>query len=298
MSRTSPATAVIVVPITEDVRIATADGCLLSGRLHLPADAPSMAVVLHGGVGFPAGFYQNFAAWLAGEYGAAVLTYDYRDFGWSRTRPLSRSDACLSHWGIRDQGAALAWMLERFNELPVRVLGHSLGGQWLAFHEGIERVDKVVAVGSGPGWWLDHPRSMLPLVTLFWWLAGPVATVLCRHTPGKALGLGADIPAGVYWEWRRLCLRRDYHRTGWGRDYPQPNLDAAGFSLTIVPIADDTLIAPHMVRKLPSYYPRANLREVLLEPNRLGIRKIGHGGPFLARNRACWPLIAAGLVES
>lgn len=298
MPHASAAVEIPAAAVTEDVRFATGDGHILAGRLHLPAGSPSQAVVLHGGVGFPARFYQDFAAWLSQELAAAVLTYDYRDFGWSQARPLLRSDACLSQWSIGDQGAALAWTQQRFSGLPVRVLGHSLGGQWLAFHQGIERVDRVVTVGSGPGWWLDHPWSMIPLVTLFWWLAGPLATAARGYTPGKALGLGADIPAGVYWEWRRLCLGRDFHRARWGKDYPQPPLNSARFRLTLVPIADDTLIAPHMVRKLRSYYPHADVRERLLDPAELGLGRIGHGGAFLARNRACWPLLAAGLADA
>jgi predicted alpha/beta hydrolase len=264
--------------------------------MHHPGTTPRHAVVLHGGAGFPARFYQDFASWLAATHQAAVLTYDYRDFGWSLDRPLAGSDA-RSDWGIKDQSAALTCLGGRFPELPLRVLGHSLGGQWLAFHEDVSRVDRVVAVASGPGFWLDHPWPMLPKVMAFWWLAGPLAAWLTGYMPGRLLGLGADLPGGVYWEWRKLCLRPYYHRSEWGRSYPQPRLAEARFKLTIVPIADDVLIAPHMVRKLSVFYPRAQLDETLLAPAELGLTAIGHGGAFLKRNQVCWPLIAAPLLD-
>jgi predicted alpha/beta hydrolase len=294
---TAPESAGDASASVEDVRIATADGRLLAGRLHLPSAEPRLAVVLHGGAGFPARFYQDFATWFAKTHRAAFLTYDYRDFGWSLNGPLAQSDTKLSDWGIADQSAALNFLQDRFPDLPLRVLGHSLGGQWLAFHTQVERIDRVVAVASGPGYWRDHPWPMLPKVVAFWWLLGPLAARLTGHLPGEALGLGADIPAGVYWEWRRLCLRQDYHRSEWGRAYPAPRLEEAKFELTIIPIADDVLIAPHMVRKLPAFYPHAQVREVLLRPDRLGLRAIGHGGAFLARNAPCWPLISAPLVK-
>lgn len=281
----------------EDVRIVTAGGRTLAGRLHGPSGSPRLAVVLHGGIGFPARFYQDFAAWFAKTHHAAFLTYDYRDFGWSQERPLARSDATLGDWGIRDQSSALDFLLKRFPDLPLRVLGHSLGGQWLAFHERVERIDRAVAVGSGLAYWRDHPWPMLPKVLVFWWLLGPLAARLFGHMPGEALGLGADIPAGVYWEWRRLCLRGDYHRSEWGRAYPQPRLDQAKFKLTLIPIADDILIAPHMVRKLPIFYPHAQIEETLIEPARLGLKAIGHGGAFLRKNMACWPLLSLPLTE-
>jgi predicted alpha/beta hydrolase len=296
-SATAPEIADDAGPCVEDVRIATADGRFLAGRLHRPSGEPRLAVVLHGGAGFPARFYQDFAAWFARTHHAAFLTYDYRDFGWSLDGPLAKSDATLSDWGIKDQSAALNFLLDRFPDLPVRVLGHSLGGQWLAFHEGVGRIDRAVVIASGPGYWRDHPWPMLPKVVVFWWLLGPLAARLTGHMPGEALGLGADIPAGVYWEWRRLCLRRDYHRSEWGQAYPQPRLEAAKFELTIVPIADDALIAPHMVRKLPAFYPHAQVGETLLSPDQLGLKSIGHGGAFLARNNSCWPIISAPLIK-
>jgi predicted alpha/beta hydrolase len=296
-SATAPGLAGAAAPTVEDVRIPTGDGRTLIGRLYHPGMAACQAVVLHGGAGFPARFYQDFASWLASTHRTAVLIYDYRDFGWSLDRPLAQSNACLSDWGIRDQSAALSFLRERFPALPLRVLGHSLGGQWLAFHDDVAHVDRVVAVGSGPGFWRDHPYPMLPTVVAFWWLVGPLATRLAGYMPGRLLGLGADIPAGAYWEWRRLCLQRDLHRSEWGRGYPHPRLETARFKLTLVPIADDMLIAPHMVRKLPVFYPHAQLDEVLLSPAELGLKAIGHGGAFLARNQACWPKIAAPLVD-
>ncbi len=253
--------------------------------------------MLHGGVGFPARSYQDFAAWFSSHYQAAILTYDYRDFGWSLNATVAGSDARLSDWAIIDQVAALAFLSDRFPDLPPRIIGHSLGGQWLAFHEGISRVDRVAAVASGPGFWLDHPWPMRLRAAAFWWLLGPAAAGLAGYLPGRALGLGADLPAGVYWEWRKLCLRRGFHREEWGRAYPQPSLEAARFKLTLIPIADDMTIAPHMVRKLPAFYPHAQISEVLLDPGQLGLKAIGHGGAFKAHNKACWPLIAAPLVD-
>ncbi len=296
-SATASAIATGGATAAEDIRFTTKDGRTLAGRLLTPATKPRLAVVLHGGAGFPARFYQDFATWFSAAYQAAVLTYDYRDFGWSLNRPLVQSDACLSDWAITDQSAALSFLTGLFPAIPPRVIGHSLGGQWLAFHEKASCIDRAVAVASGPGYWRDHPWPMLARAAAFWWIFGPAAARLAGYMPGRALGLGADLPAGVYWEWRRLCLKPGYHRSEWGRAYPQPRLEEAKFQLTIVPIADDTMIAPHMVRKLPAFYPHAHIRETALDPQQLGLKSIGHGGAFLARNKACWPLIAATLAD-
>ncbi len=279
----------------EKVRIPTDDGRVLAGILFTPW-APAAAVVIHGGVGFPARYYQAFAAWLA-DQGVMVLVYDYRDFGASADRPLIQSDACLSDWGLKDQSAALDYLIARSEGLPVRVLGHSLGGQWLAFHRNARRVERAVTVASGPAYWLDHPLPMLPIVLGFWWLFGPLIAAIFGYMPGKRLGLGADIPAGVYWEWRKLCLHRDYHISEWGKAYPTPDLAAVRFPVTLMPIADDILIAPHMVRKSHRFYPETRIDEILLDPKAFGLKRIAHGGAFLEKNNACWPAIATALLR-
>jgi predicted alpha/beta hydrolase len=294
---TAPAISQGVSGGIEDVRFPARNGAMLTGRLHHPVVKPCLAVVLHSGVGFPARFYQDFAAWFSAEHDAAILIYDYRDFGWSLGGPLAQSRACLKDWAIGDQSAALSYLIGRFPSFTPHVIGHSLGGQWLAFHDDVARIGRVSAVASGPGYWLDHPWPMRLQALAFWWLAGPVVTRLAGYMPGRVIGLGADIPAGVYWEWRKICLRPGYHKSEWGGAYPQPGLGEARFKLTILPIADDVLIAPHMVRKLPAFYPYAQISEVLLDPAQLGLKAIGHGGAFMARNKACWPLIAAPLLD-
>jgi predicted alpha/beta hydrolase len=281
----------------EEICFVARDGRTLSGRLHHPEATPHIAVVVHGGLGFPARFYQDFASWLSQTHRAAVLTYDYRDFGWSLDGSLARSNTCLSDWSIKDQSAAFSFLRSRFPGLPPRVLGHSLGGLCLAFHDDVAQIDRVVAVGSGPGFWLDHPWPMKAKAAVFWTL-GPVAAWLAGYMPGRLFGLGADIPSGVYWEWRALCLRRSFGCGDWGRRYPRPRLEEARFKLTIAAIADDVIIAPHMVRKLPAFYPYAEVSEMLLDPVQLGLKALGHAGVFFARNKVCWPLIAAPLLDS
>ncbi len=296
LSVSSPPAAAGAAAI-EEVRIPATDGRHLIGRLHRPAGAPRHAVLINGGAGIPARYYQDFAAWLCASHDAEVLTYDYRDFGWSQERPLAQSDATFSVWGLRDQSAALSFLAARHAGLPIRVVGHSLGAQWLAFHADVARVDRVAAVASGPAFWRHHPFHYMPAVIAFWWLIGPAATHALGYLPGRAIGLGADLPAGVYWEWRRVCVTPGFHKPEWGKSLPTPDLGAARFDLTLLPVADDPMIPPAVVRRLPQFYPHARVGETLLDPKALGIKAIGHVGAFHVRNRACWPLIAAPLVE-
>jgi predicted alpha/beta hydrolase len=279
----------------ETITFQTQDACWLKGTLFGDPARAAMAVVLHPATGVPSGYYGLFASWLAREHRAVVLTYDYRDFGESNGVLVRQSKARMSDWGIIDQEAALGFLVKRFAHLPPRVIGHSLGAQWLAFHKDIGKVDRVVAVAAGPNYWLDQPLSYMPSVIWFWWLAGPVVTKAAGYLPGW-LGLGADLPRGVYWQWRRWCLSPRFSQPEWGVSLPAPQLEEARFHLTLLPVADDVMIPQKMVRRLPSFYPQATITEDLITPSEHGLKEIGHLRLFSARCRAFWPRIAAPLV--
>ena len=282
--------------IRTPARFAATDGRVLHGYWSAPDDKPRMAVVLHAATGVPAGYYRAFVEWLALAHGAAVLAYDYRDWGEGLDRPLREVQTRMSDWGLLDQDAALSHAVAAFPNLPIRVVGHSLGGHWLAFHDRIDRVDRVVTVASGPAHWLAHPLSKLPRVLSLWWLAGPAATLALGYLPGRRLGLGADLPAGVFWQWRRWCLRQGYSSSDWGARLPEPDLDKARFDLDLIAIADDWMIPPGVVWRLADFYPKALVKRTLVEPKAFGLDAIGHLAVFRDRNRAAWPLIAASLT--
>lgn len=48
-------------------------------------------------------------------------------------------------------------------------------------------------------------------------------TAAISYLPGARLGLGDDLPLGVYRDCRRWCLTRGFHLTDNCRRLPQPN---------------------------------------------------------------------------
>jgi predicted alpha/beta hydrolase len=275
----------------EPVAITTRDGETLVGRLFLPGGEPMRAIVLHPAVGVVQDFYARFAAWLATEHQAAVLTYDYRDFGASATRPLRQSRASMAIWGAIDQDAALDMLCDRLPSLPVWVVGHSHGGMYVPFHGRVERVERIVTVAAGLPYWLKHPLSYMPAVIAFWWLIGPAATALLGYLPGKAIGLGADLPPDVYWQWRRWCLKPGYYRADWGKALPVPDVSRVTCDVTLVALADDRMMPPERVRALATSYPAARVTHRVIAPSDIGAREIGHMRLFSERNATAWPLL-------
>ena len=96
--------------VTRDFIAPAADGYPLSMRLVAAAE-PRIAVLVSSGTGFPKGFYERFARYLA-DRGAAVLTYDFRGIAGSRPEELKGSTIDYPDWGRLDMPAALDALIE------------------------------------------------------------------------------------------------------------------------------------------------------------------------------------------
>ena len=266
-------------------------GAVLQGRLFSPPAEPRIAVVLHAATGVAQAYYAKFAAWLAASRRAAVLTYDYRDFGASARGPVKESRATMADWGVQDQSAALDFLCAHYPALPIWVVGHSLGGLCVPWHAQAGRIERLIAVAAGPAHFTRHPLRFLPMVYWFWFLGGPVLTQLCGYLPGRVAGINADLPAGVYWQWRRWCTSRRFSRADWGVAMPEPDLDAVKAEVSLVAIADDVMITPDTVRRLAEFYPAAEVRYREIAPESVGLREIGHLRVFSEACRAAWPAL-------
>ncbi len=264
------------------------DYASLTGTLFRPAGTAAAAVVLHGATGVPQRFYAAFARWLAGR-GLVVLTYDYRDFGASSQSPVHESRATLVDWGLRDQQAAQLQLEKLYPGIPVWVIGHSLGGLMLPFQNGSGRVDRVIAVASGPVHFSDHPLQSKATIGAFWHLVGPIAVSLIGRLPGAVWGAAGDIPSGVFWQWRRWCTRRGFYLGDVGSALPAPDLRSFKGTARFVAASDDAMVPPAASWRLMQYYPEAWKLQKVLQPGDYGLRRIGHVAMFHKDNKVLWP---------
>lgn len=268
-------------------------GHKLQGHLYLTRDTPRAVAVLNPATGVPQTYYAAFAQWLADEQGVACLTYDYRDFGASARRHARQSQATMVDWGVHDQQAARDHLAAMFPGFPLWVIGHSLGGLLLSFQQDLNRIDRVITVASGPVHFSDHPFPYRFEVGAFWHLVGPPLTGLLGYVPGRRLGYGFDLPAGVFWQWRRWCTSRGFFAADIGHRMPMPDWNGLQARVKLVAIKDDVMVPPQAVWRLMSYYPQARKTQLVVDPVDHGLPKIGHIAPFAPRNRAIWDALIA-----
>jgi len=276
----------------EDVSFDSGD-CGLKGKLFRPSHDPDAFVILNGATGVPAQFYTAFATWLAKDNNLACLTYDYRDFGASADKHSRASKATMADWGVYDQQAARDFAVSTIPNVPVWIIGHSLGALCLPFQKNLGQISRIITVGCGPNNVRDHPWPYQFLARLFWFGHAPLATLLAGYLPGKLLGLGSDLPAGVYWQWRRWCTRSNFFADEFGAKLPYPDWTGVKADMKLVAMADDVMMPPASVWKLMEFYPEARKRQLVLRPEDYGLSKLGHINAFKEKNRAVWPEILA-----
>ena len=276
---------------TEEFRFPAGD-VELSARLYVPQSAPETVVVLNSATGVPRAYYQHFASWLAAEHGIACLTYDYRDFETSLRGPLRRSKVTMADWAVQDMPAARSEMRRRYPRAKLWVIGHSVGGMLGPVQPDIDRVDRMICVSAGMVSLADHPWPYRAMAALFWFGHAPLAARVMGYLPGKALGFGADLPAPVYWQWRKWCTSPRSYLADVGADLPALNPAGVGGRIDLFAFADDQMVPPQAVWRLAALYG-PNAQRHLVAPQDHGLPEIGHIGAFARRNAAVWPRLIA-----
>lgn len=264
-----------------------AEGAQLVGHYFPALGSCRAALVLNGATGVPQRYYRHFAQWAATQ-GVSVLTYDYRDFGASQRRHPRQSKATFADWLLRDQAAAQDELAKLVPDGALWVLGHSLGGLGVPFHAYDPRVERVITVGSGFGHYTDHPWSYRPKVLAFWFLLGPIATRLAGFLPGKSLRLGADLPANVYWQWRRWCIRRDFYLSDIGQTLPSAAFSKAIPSLRMCVARDDVVVPPIAVQRYAQAMAGSGAQFIEFAPEAYGVESLSHIEILGRQNDALW----------
>ncbi|MFZ4649855.1 MAG: alpha/beta fold hydrolase [Rubrivivax sp.] len=282
------------------LELRTADGTALQARVYRPSARTGRHVLISGGLGIPQRFYAPFAEWLAAR-GHGVMTFDLRGMGDSRRpehrRSLRGLQADMLTWARQDFAAAVAWLHATAEGAPVAVVGHSLGMHHAAMTDEPtqQRIDRVVSVAAGSGYWRDWSAPSRTLAPLMLHLAVPLLTPLLGYFPGKTLRMVGDLPGPAVQQWTRWCRHPGF---AWGAQ-PElilPSLHSARFRVDAFSFTDDDAMSETCTRKLMAALPHAQVSLRVVSPAEVGLKAIGHIGAFRATAaERLWPLMAASL---
>lgn len=258
---------------------------------HESPGAARAQVVMGNAIGVHQRYYQDFAAWLAGQ-GFLVWTFDWRGQGASLQGSLRAARPSLQDW-VADYEAVIAHARALMPRKPLLLVGHSLGAQLPGLFKHPERVDGMLAVAAGSGYWRVNAPRIRKRILPFWYAVMPLATALCGYFPGARLGMVGDLPASIAWQWRRWCLHPLY---GMGAEGAREAYARVRFPIHLLRVQDDEMMSEQANRDLLAMYPGSAQQIETLAAQDAGGQRIGHLGFFKPRFAATlWPRAAAVL---
>ncbi|AKU25149.1 alpha/beta hydrolase [Massilia sp. NR 4-1] len=269
----------------EALTLHAADGYALAAVRYRAIGEERGRLIVAGATGVPQGFYRRFAEFAAAR-GYTVLTFDYRGVGRSAPASLRGFDGDFLVWGRLDLAAAVAHMAN--GTVPLYLVGHSYGGHALGLLPEPHKVDGMYVFGTGAGWHGWMPRLERLRVLAMWHVAGPLLVRWKGFLAWSKLGMGEDLPLGVYRQWKHWCGFPNYFF-----DDPKMRATAEGFGRVRAPIVavnatDDAWAPPQSRDAFMRGYRNAPWSGVDVHGQRSGLGPIGHMGYFRATAQPLW----------
>ncbi|HWL87750.1 MAG TPA: alpha/beta hydrolase [Polyangiaceae bacterium] len=271
----------------EDEPVTAEDGYALAASWYYPEGAARGAVLIASAMGVPKSHYDPFARWLAAR-GFLTVTFDYRGTGGSISGKLRDLEADVMTWA-RDSGAVLSALEKRGSDVPLTWIGHSIGGQFLPFVPGHERLHRMVTIATGTGYWRDNSPATRRRAAFLWHVAAPVLVSAFGYFPGKRFRLVGDLPRGVMNQWRRWCLHPEY-LVGVEGEEARRRYASCTVPVTSISFTDDEMMSARSIEVMHGFYPSCEMLRIA--PADVGLSRIGHFGFFRrGMEDALWKLL-------
>jgi len=266
----------------DDIWLPAEDGYRLAATIYLPRRERRNAVLISSATAVPRGLYRRFASYLAGR-GCVVLTYDYRGIGGSRPQAMAGFDARMADWADKDATSAVSWMRARYKTLPLAYVGHSFGGQALGLLPNNDQVARALLVAAqAASWKLIASPERYRVMLLLNAVGKPIANIM-GYVPGR-LGLGEDMPKGVFLQWTKWVMSEHYYFDDMSlvglANYPHYR-----HPLMALHIADDPWATRASVELLCAAFTNTSPDIVTITARDAGARRIGHLGFFRPEHR-------------
>ncbi|MDV6317054.1 alpha/beta fold hydrolase [Idiomarina sp. HP20-50] len=239
-----------------------------------PESTPRATIVVAAALGVKQRFYQPIARWLS-EQGYRVITFDYYGIGQSVDKPLKQIKSDITEWAELDITAVIEYAQSCQRGEPLIWLAHSLGGQIVAMALNSDKIDKMVTIASGTGYWLKASKQVRWTSWLLWYFAVPLSTPIAGYFPGRRLNMVGNMPAPAMKQWSRWCRSKDYlfdNITG----EQQARYESFQAPIRAFHISDDELLQRSNIENLLSHYPNAKKTLDDLTPAMADSKAIGH----------------------
>ena len=268
------------------VQFPALDQYILSGVIYRPTQRETIArIIVASATGVPQPFYRRFSEYAA-ERGFEVLTFDYRGVGESAPQQLKGFEMSYLDWGTSDLAGAIEYHYS--STLPLFITAHSYGGQALGLTPNHDKVTAMMCFGTGAGWAGYMPFKEKFKVSVMWNIIFPPIVAIKGYLPWSKLNMGADLPLGVYQQWRKWCKNPTYF-------FADPELQAlktqyASVKTKIYAVSaiDDDWALPNSRNAFMQHYRHADMQYIDIEAHQFGMKEIRHMGYFRKGAEKIW----------
>jgi predicted alpha/beta hydrolase len=230
-------------------------------------------------------FYRHFAEFAAGQ-GYTTLTLDYRGIGLSKPASLKGFRMAYLDWAHHDLAAAVDAMAS--DTAPLFMVGHSFGGHAFGLLPNHDRVARFYTFATGAGWhgWMA-PQERLR-VALMWHVVGPLLTRWKGYLAWSKLGMGEDLPLGVYRDWKHWCRFPHYFFDDPGMPHMAQRFQRVQTPIVAANALDDLWAPPASRDAFMAGYRNSAWQAVDIDPRSSGLGPIGHMGYFRRQAQPLW----------
>ncbi|KAJ3284324.1 hypothetical protein HK104_010008 [Borealophlyctis nickersoniae] len=292
------------------------DNYPLALTLFEPSSPPSLppptsplppAIQILSATGVPQRFYARFATHLAKTYSTPVATIDFRGIGDSIAKdgglPALKEATTKDHWSKRDQPAITQFLRSRYPDRLIVSIGHSVGAHVAPFNPLVGEIERYFFVAANSPY---MPNTRSPMQSRLFPLVVLASNAALGYFPAKRLGLCADLPAGVAWDWARWTRFPDYcaHEPDSALEYSQFNPSGGWLALAF---SDDKfsvkkgftewarLLGPGTREEKLG---RVDNHLIYLEPRDVGLDAVDHMGFFMEKSKGvAWDEAAKWIVH-
>ena len=265
------------------IHIEARDGLSLPAFLFEPESNPKGVILLCTGMGIPKEFYEKYTAFLA-QKGYVALVFDYRGMGnLLHESKTNAQNINLRNWAYRDMTGALYWLKKRYPRQKIYLFGHSIGGQIAGLMENHHLIERFVFFSSTTGHWtvFDFPTNLLTIFLFYFHI--PITTRLFGYLPKSLTYRGVGIAKGVALEWAKWSRNKQYIAGFFGKTLPRHYYEAISQKIDVIWFTDDSIATNKAVSSMLDYYKNAQITKHPLNPQKLGLPRMGHGGFFRSR---------------
>lgn len=260
-------------------------------RIHPEA---SQMVIIASATGVVKEFYKHFAAYLY-DNGLSVVTFDYGGIGRSKPISLRSFSTTAQRWATNDLETVITHIREEFPDIPLTLLGHSIGGQLIGLTPSSLLASGVILVGAQSGYYKFWPVPERWKMLLAWKVLFPVFHSALGYIPTHHFTPMEDLPGGMAMEWRKWCLSPQYlfdHVEESGLYFDKIKVPLYSYSTD-----RDKFATAASTDWLTAKYSNARTERIHLKPEDYGVKSIGHFGYFQKRcSHSVWPELLSRIV--